>query len=308
MNSTPIRDRRALSRALSRAGNATVSEILRMTSHEGKNCCRRIGLTGPPGAGKSSLIAQLARRRLRRSAELAVVAIDPTSPISGGALLGDRIRMQDIGADPHIYIRSLASRNSSDGLTDNLPGIFEIFDRAGFAELIVETVGTGQVDCMVRNLVDTTVLVLMPGTGDQVQAMKSGILELADIYVLNKADQPGAERAAADLKQTLRRRSSALDSWEPPIVLTSTSDQGGFDRLNDEIDRHQEYLSMNGSCGGLKDRRRASYVSSLVARRVSEVLHELPCDVLTQPTPELYRSVVAQLLPVCSAPHEEQAT
>ena len=187
MNARTSEQRRTMSKALTRAANASVADVL-TTAQGSSGLCGRIGVTGPPGAGKSSLIAALARRRLQREGDIAILAIDPTSPVSGGAILGDRIRMEDLAQNPRVYIRSLASRRSHDGLADNLPDMLEIVERAGFVEAILETVGVGQVEYAVRHVVDTILLVLMPGAGDQIQAMKGGILETADILVVNKSD------------------------------------------------------------------------------------------------------------------------
>ncbi|HQS11179.1 MAG TPA: GTP-binding protein, partial [Xanthobacteraceae bacterium] len=180
-------DRRALGRALSRAADAGLADILSAPPREERHVARRIGVTGPPGAGKSTLIAALARFRLSRASRVAIVAIDPTSPKTRGSILGDRIRMDGLVDDPRVFIRSLASRGATDGLADNLPEILSVFDDYGFDEIILETVGVGQSEFAVRELVDVELLVLTPGAGDQIQAMKAGILETADIYVVNKA-------------------------------------------------------------------------------------------------------------------------
>jgi LAO/AO transport system kinase len=289
--------RRALSRALSRAADAGVFEALR-NARESRASCRRIGVTGPPGVGKSSLIARLARQRLEHPGDLAIVAIDPTSPVSGGAILGDRIRMEDLATDPRVYIRSLASRGSLDGLADNLPDMLALFDDAGFAELIVETVGVGQVEYAVRNLVETTVLVLMPGTGDYIQAMKGGILETADLYVVNKADQPGAPQLAAELRSMLKARRPGTD-WMPPILPTSLAEPEAIARLGAAIDRHQAWIRETGRWASALERRRIHHVGSLVARRVGEVLHELPPQTLQQSMLDLFRTLVERLMDGC---------
>lgn len=294
MNSGSAMRRREMARALSRAADASVAEVLANTRGSA-GLCRRIGVTGPPGAGKSSLIATLARHRLGRDGDIAVLAIDPTSPLSGGAILGDRIRMEDLAQNPRIYIRSLASRRSQDGLADNLADILEIVDNAGFAEAIVETVGVGQVECAVRNVVDTILLVLMPGAGDQVQAMKSGILEMADVLVVNKADQPGARQLVAELASVLKLRKASDYSWQPPIVATSTGDAASVATLAAEIDRHQAWLAARSDAGKRIANRRAQHVASLVARRVAEVLDEVPAQNLGGSLASLYATVLERL-------------
>jgi LAO/AO transport system kinase len=288
-----------MARELSRAADASVAEVL-ASARGSSGVCRRIGVTGPPGAGKSSLIAALARHRLARDGDIAILAVDPTSPVSGGAILGDRIRMEDLAHNPRVYIRSLASRSSQDGLADNLHDLLEIVENAGFAEAILETVGVGQVEYAVQHVVDTTLLVLMPGAGDQIQAMKSGILETADIFVVNKADQPGARQLAAELASVLKLRApgsrGSTESWQPPILSTSVQDQTSVAALSETVDRHQVWLAGLQDVGKRLERRRAQHVGSLVARRVAEVLQELPADVLHLPLASLYEAVVERLI------------
>ena len=285
--------RRAMSKALTRAANASVADVL-LTAQGSAGLCSRIGVTGPPGAGKSSLIAALVRRRLQRGGDIAILAIDPTSPVSGGAILGDRIRMEDLAQNPRVYIRSLASRRSHDGLADNLPDMLEIVERAGFAEAILETVGVGQVEYAVRHVVDTILLVLMPGAGDQIQAMKGGILETADIVVVNKSDQPGARQLAGELAAVMKMRGDD-EGWTPPIVPTSINDPASIEALAAEIDRHQAWLVGRPGAAGRLESRRAQHVGSLVARRVSGILEQLPADVLREPLASLYETVVRHL-------------
>jgi LAO/AO transport system kinase len=287
-------ERRRLSRLLSRLANATVSEALAAAAAE-TSTCRRVGVTGAPGAGKSSLLAKLAPHRLRGEDDLAIIAIDPTSPISGGAILGDRIRMQDLATDPHIYIRSLASRGSTDGLADNLSDILAAIDGFAFAEVVIETVGVGQVEYAIRGLVDTLVLVLTPGAGDQVQAMKSGILETADIYVINKADMPGARQMMADLATVLKQRVRGPADWPPVILQTAMNDAESFVRLSTEIDRHQAWMAAAGRRTDVDGERRRRHVASLIGRRVEEILKALPKEALQLPISGLFDVVAARL-------------
>ena len=288
-------DRRKLSRLLSRLADATVAEALGMVQAADSGRCRRVGVTGPPGAGKSSLIAKLARHRLRDDGGLAIIAIDPTSPVSGGAILGDRIRMEELATDPRIYIRSLATRNSVDGLADNLPDILAALDGFGFSEVLLETVGVGQVEYAVSLLVDTTLVLLPPGAGDQVQSMKSGILEKADIYVINKADQPGAAQLAADLRVVLKQRRKQEGGWVPTIVQTSTTDPASVAALAQEIDRHQAWLHASGQWDDRRGAWRTSHVASLLGRRIGEVLDELGPQERSQPIGVLYTTVLDRI-------------
>jgi LAO/AO transport system kinase len=304
MNAISPADRRALSQALSRVADAPVREVLQI-SRASATSCRVIGITGSPGVGKSTLIARLARNRLRHPGTLGIVAIDPTSPISGGAILGDRIRMQDLAGDPRVFIRSFASRASMDGLTDNLFDILGVFDRAGFSELIVETVGTGQVGYAIKYLVDTNVLILMPCSGDQIQAMKGGILETADICVVNKSDLPGARQVAAELRSVLDRGSRGED-WSAPVLAVSAQDASGIEELGAAVDRHQAWLDATGRRDLAVRERRAHHVSSLVARRVAEITAAMPPGILARPLPELYRIVTQELLDSLDAVSERE--
>src|SRR5262249_53723903 len=183
--SRPALDRRAVAKALTRCANATVSEALATASDPANGSfARRIGITGDPGTGEGTLISQLAQRRLATAERLGVLAIDPTSPFSGGAILGDRVRMDAVLQDERVFIRSFASRSAHGGLTDNVSDLLAVMDRHAFDEVILETVGVGQTEYTVRVLVDTVVLVLIPESGDQIQAMKAGLMETADIYVV----------------------------------------------------------------------------------------------------------------------------
>ncbi len=287
---SPILDRRALGRALSRAADAALADILATPRDESRHLARRIGVTGPPGAGKSTLIAALARHRLARAGQVAIVAIDPTSPKTGGSILGDRIRMDGLVDDPRVFIRSLASRSATDGLADNLPEILGVFDDFGFDEIILETVGVGQAEFAVRDLVDVELLVLSPGAGDQIQAMKAGILETADIFVINKADQPDAAKVEAELKATL----ALTAPGEPPPVLRVRADAGeNIAALDAAIEHAAEHQAAHGP--DARRRRVRQRVRGLVWRQLTAVLARLPQEALDQPLPALYAAVLAGL-------------
>ncbi len=291
MSPAPV-GRRGLSREISRIADASVTEMLAL-SDAAVATGRRIGVTGPPGAGKSSLIARLVRQRLERAGDIAVIAVDPTSPVSGGAILGDRIRMEELATDPRVYIRSLASRHSLDGLADNLPSVLGYLETAGFTELVIETVGVGQVEYEIRSLVDTLVLVLIPGAGDQIQAMKGGILETADIIAVNKADLPGVKQLVAELRSVLERRPAA--GWTVPVILTSSADPAGETALAEAIDRHRDWCAQTGRNKALLAQRKRHHVGSLIARRLHEVLPELPAAILDRPLAGLYDEVLRRL-------------
>ncbi|MBN9012136.1 MAG: methylmalonyl Co-A mutase-associated GTPase MeaB [Rhizobiales bacterium] len=207
-----------------------------------------IGVTGPPGAGKSSLVNRLIGEYRRKNRRVGVVAVDPSSPFSGGAALGDRIRMLDRYDDPGVFIRSMASRGRLGGLSLATPAVMHLLDAVGFDVVIVETVGVGQEEIDVARYVDTTLLVQVPGLGDAIQAMKAGVLEIADIYVVNKADLPEAANTAKEIRSMLTLGASLRESggWSPPVVKVSAKDGTGFDDLAGKIERHRAHLVDSG--------------------------------------------------------------
>ncbi|HEY0836739.1 MAG TPA: hypothetical protein VGE72_22705 [Azospirillum sp.] len=273
MDVDAIRRRRALSRTLSRLASAPVAEVLAHHSERAPSRpAWRIGVTGSPGVGKSTLIGRLARHRLDRGAveSMAVLAIDPTSPLTGGSLLGDRIRMDAAADDPRLFIRSLPSRRSHDGLTDNLPDLLLALEEHGFDEVLVETVGIGQVEYTVRTLVDTVVLVLHPEAGDAVQAMKAGILEVADVYVVNKADLPGARRTVAEIR-AVAGRTVGDSGWAPPVVAVAHGEPAGLAALDEALDRHRAWLSGRRDARAVARARARQHALSLFIRRLEEL-------------------------------------
>ena len=236
-------DQRALSRLATHLENdspSTENIIERIYARTGR--AHVIGATGAPGVGKSSLLAGLAAEVSQHGKRIAIIAVDPTSPKSGGATLGDRIRMTETALDPNVYVRSVASRGRSDGLAPAVANLSLLFDAAGYDYVAIETVGAGQDQLEIADLVHTTVLVQIPGTGDSVQLLKAGAMEIADIYVVNKADIPGAQRVSRDLRAILGLAPADNSGWDPPIVLTSGADNTGFDNLLDKVDRHWDFL------------------------------------------------------------------
>lgn len=197
------------------------------------------GITGPPGAGKSTLVSSLTRAILEEYPEerVAVLAVDPTSPFTHGSILGDRLRMTDHFNDPRVYIRSVATRGALGGLSNKTPQIADILLACGFRHILIETVGVGQSELEIAGLADTTVVVFVPESGDEVQTIKSGIMEIADIFVVNKCDREGAERLAKSLSVTLHERPAS--EWEPPVVLTSATKGEGIEGLLQKISEHQ---------------------------------------------------------------------
>jgi LAO/AO transport system kinase len=225
-----------------------------------------VGLTGSPGVGKSTLAGELVRAARERDRSIAVLAIDPTSPFTGGALLGDRVRMQAHATDPAVFIRSMATRGHLGGMALAAPEAVRILDASGRDVVVVETVGVGQAEVDVAAATDTTLVVVAPGWGDHVQAAKAGILEIADIFVVNKSDREGAEATTRDLRQMIRMGPAA--EWTPPVVSTSSATGEGVDELWRVLEDHRAYLEEGG---GARERRRLRLlleVESLAAERL----------------------------------------
>jgi LAO/AO transport system kinase len=238
-------DARALARVISTVENRSSgsSEMLKaLFPYSGK--ARILGLTGPPGAGKSTLVDQLARHYRKADRTVGIIAVDPTSPYTGGAILGDRIRMQEHFSDPGIFIRSMATRGSLGGLARTTSDVAMVLDASGRDVVMIETVGVGQVEVDIVRLADITVVILVPGMGDDVQTIKAGIMEIADIFVINKSDRDGAERVEREIRalQSLAIRS---DKWTPPIIKTVATEGKGIEILAEAIKGYEEFLQEN---------------------------------------------------------------
>lgn len=235
-------DSRALARAISAVENRAPesAQLLKaLFPHTGK--ARILGLTGPPGAGKSTLVDQLARHYRRAGETLGIIAVDPTSPYTGGAILGDRIRMQDHFADPGIYIRSMATRGSLGGLARTTADVATVLDASGRSLILIETVGVGQDEVDIVRVADVTIVILVPGMGDDVQTLKAGIMEIADIFVINKSDREGAERVEREIR-ALQSLATPKDGWTPPVVKTVASEGQGVKELATAIADYEAYL------------------------------------------------------------------
>ena len=235
-------DPRALARAISAVENRRagctdlLKELFRHTGH-----ARVIGLTGAPGAGKSTLVDQLAKHYRKEKQTVGIIAVDPTSPYTGGAILGDRIRMQDHYADPGIFIRSMATRGSLGGLARTTADVATVLDASGRDRILIETVGVGQDEVDIVRLADITVVILVPGMGDDVQTIKAGIMEIADIFVINKSDREGAERVEREVR-AMQSLDVRKDGWTPPIVKTVASEGTGTKELAEAIASYEAYL------------------------------------------------------------------
>jgi LAO/AO transport system kinase len=236
-------DIRALSRAISTVENHAPgwSDLLKAlfpyTGH-----ARVIGLTGAPGAGKSTLVDQLGHFYRKQKSTVGIIAVDPTSPYTGGAILGDRIRMQEHFSDPGIYIRSMATRGALGGLARTTADVTTVLDASGRDLIMIETVGVGQDEVDIVRLADVTILILVPGMGDDVQTIKAGIMEIADIFVINKSDRDGADHVEKEIR-TLQSLATRRDGWVPPIVKTVASEGKGIDELGAAIANYETYLS-----------------------------------------------------------------
>lgn len=246
-------DRSALARAISWVENeAPEAETLLDACFTQSGRALRLGITGPPGAGKSTLVTRVAMEYRARGETVGIVAVDPTSPFSGGALLGDRVRMGEITGDPGVFVRSMATRGSLGGLAVHTAQVCDVIDAAGFTRILIETVGVGQSELEVAETADSTAVVLVPESGDGVQALKAGLMEIGDLFVINKADREGAERGAFAVRSALELR-AARSAWEPPVLLTVASQGTGVAEVVDRFEGHLAWLLEKG---GLERRRR----------------------------------------------------
>jgi LAO/AO transport system kinase len=267
------KDKKAIARALTEIENNTTlaQQIIdRISSKYGHSY--RIGITGPPGAGKSTLTNALIKLLVSKNFCVGVIAVDPTSPFTGGALLGDRIRMSEIGTHPNVFIRSMASRGSLGGLSQFASEVGDVFDFAGFDFTIYETVGVGQSELDVANNVDTTIVVLVPESGDSIQAMKAGLMEIGDIFVMNKSDRAGADQAVASLQFILSFKEHDEKTWLPPIIKTIASENIGIEELYQKILAHKEFLMKNGQLKLKREQRFKNRIKDLISNYLKKEL------------------------------------
>ncbi len=273
-------DHRALARLLSLVEDdspqvrVVIKDLL-----PGTGAARIIGLTGAPGVGKSTVTGALIRAFRAEARKVAVLAVDPTSPFTGGALLGDRVRMQEYATDEAVFIRSMASRGHLGGLAAATPQAIRVLDAAGFDPIIIETVGVGQAEVAIASLADSVVVLLSPGMGDAIQAAKAGILEVADLFVVNKADKPDSQQVVRDLRNMVALAEHGPDDWKPPIVSTVGVKGEGIQELVSRLNQHWSWL---GSTGELKRRRLARAREELTALAFAELRDRLAASRLDE--------------------------
>ena len=266
----------------------------------GKGKTHRIGITGPPGAGKSTLTEQLVRIYRERGLKVAVIAVDPTSPFTGGALLGDRIRMESVSLDPGVFIRSMATRGAQGGLATTTEEVADVLEAFGFDRILIETVGVGQTELDVAATAETTVLVLVPESGDGIQTLKAGVMEIAELYVINKSDRPGADKLKQEVEVMLGiRRGNAFahvrphhgkalegrkvpsNAWEAPVLTTVASKGEGVVDLATALEKHHDYLERTGKLAEGRKRRLAARTRAVVNRAIRQwVLDETEAEEL----------------------------
>ncbi len=270
-------DPRSVGRLISLVENASpeLREVMAtLAPHAGT--ARLIGLTGSPGVGKSTTTSALLSTYRARGERVGVLAIDPTSPFSGGALLGDRVRMQDHATDPGVYIRSMGTRGNLGGVAWATPQAIRVLDGVGCDVVIIETVGVGQAEVAIAALADTTVVMLAPGLGDGIQAAKAGILEIADLYVVNKADRDGAGQTVRDLKSMLSLgEKRAPGDWRAPVLSTVSAKSEGIAELVAELDRHHAWLVESGELGKRRHRRVVEEIEALAVTALRERMGDL---------------------------------
>ncbi|HEX7253480.1 MAG TPA: methylmalonyl Co-A mutase-associated GTPase MeaB [Thermoanaerobaculia bacterium] len=268
-------DVRHIGRAISAVERGGSSEILRAL-FERTGRARVIGITGPPGAGKSTLVQRLAQSYRRRQKRVGIVAVDPSSPFSGGAILGDRIRMSEIYTDPGVFIRSMATRGALGGLARATADAVDVLDAAGYEVILIETVGVGQDEVDVVQAAETVVVVLVPGLGDDIQAIKAGILEIGDVFVVNKADREGSDRTAAELAMMLDL--SPHSSWRPPIVRTVATRGEGIEEVVAALEAHAVHLASDGEGARRREKRIRARLLALLAERFRKTAESRPSE------------------------------
>ena len=266
-------ERRAVARSISivETSNSDSVQLLKKIFPKIGNAYR-VGITGPPGAGKSTITNHLTKYYRSQNKKVGIIAVDPTSPFTGGALLGDRVRMTEIGNDEGVFIRSMATRGSLGGLSKRAVDAADVLDAAGYDYILLETVGVGQSELDIASAADTTIVVLVPESGDAVQAMKAGLMEIADFFVMNKSDRPGSEQAIASLQTILMMRDHDEKSWMFNIIKTIASENKGIVEIADEIERHREYLTSNELLLKRREQKTKVRIKEIVENKIESEL------------------------------------
>ncbi len=271
-------DKRAVARLISMIENGdqqAVKALSALHAHTGN--AHIIGVTGPPGVGKSTLVDKLAKSYRELNKKIGIIAVDPSSPFTGGAILGDRVRMNDLNTDPGVFIRSMGTRGHLGGLARSTADVIKVLDAYGMDKIIVETVGAGQSEVEIASYAHTTLLVEMPGLGDDIQTIKAGIMEIGDIFVINKADRAGIDRTEAEIRTMLSLHPEEKP-WLPPVMRTVAINGDGIQELRDEIEKHLDYLQSSGQMKLIGEERAREDFIHILKANVTKYIIERSMD------------------------------